>query len=224
MTMPGPEEAFADTARVILELRGRGIGDLRLLEAIEEILRPAFAPERWAAAAASGEAVPLACGQSMNPVVDIATILDAARIQADYQVLLLGLGSGYSSAVAARLCASVTAGDRFRTLVAEASASLASQSIANVTCVQLDALSSESLPAGVFQVDRIVAFGAFPSLELPAFVTSALAPNGMMVAPVALAKGGILARFSRSGTGSPNYEILCPFYTQAFVPGLAREL
>lgn len=222
--MPGPEEAFAATARLILDLRSRGIADLRLLEAIEEIPRSTFAPPKWAAAAASGEAVPLACGQSMNPVADVATILEAAKIRSGHEVLVLGLGSGYSAAIAARLGARVTAGDRFRTLVAGAAAALASQAIGNVTCVQLDALSTEALPAGTFRADRIVAFGAFPSLSLPGFIDSALAPDGIMVAPVALATKGILVRFSRSGTGIEAEELPGPFYAPTLVPGLAREL
>ena len=101
--------AAARTNMVESQLRTNRVWDQRLLEAFETLPREAFVPEKARRFAYIDE--DLAIGQNrhlMEPMV-LARLIQAAAIGEEDMVLDLGCGLGYSTAVLARLAATVVA-------------------------------------------------------------------------------------------------------------------
>src|SRR6185312_5111064 len=90
-----------------------------------------------------------------------------------------GTGSGYQTAVLARLCRRVFSIERHRGLLREAEKRCAELRLHNVTCRFGDGTKGwpEQAP-----FDRIIVTAAAP--ELPSILADSLAPGGVLVAPV----------------------------------------
>jgi len=144
------------TAEFLLRLRAQGIRNLDLLRALEMVPRRNFAPHRYADLASRDVALPIACGQTMSEPSLIAHMIDALELVADHRLLEVGTGSGYCTAVVARLCREVVSLERYRTLVLEAQSRFAAMAIERARILWADAL--EAAPAlGTF--DRILVHG-----------------------------------------------------------------
>jgi protein-L-isoaspartate(D-aspartate) O-methyltransferase len=76
----------------------------RVLEAMRNVDRADYLPERWKARAYDDEALPLGAGQTCSQPSMVAFMLDKLDIRAGMRVLEVGAGSGYAASVAARLC------------------------------------------------------------------------------------------------------------------------
>ncbi|MBT4710054.1 MAG: protein-L-isoaspartate O-methyltransferase [Alphaproteobacteria bacterium] len=91
------------------QLRPNQVVDVRVAEAMAEVPREMFVPDGLADVAYVDEDLPIAPGRFLMEPVVFARLLQAAAIEADDVVLDLGCGSGYSTAVLARLAATVVA-------------------------------------------------------------------------------------------------------------------
>src|SRR5215204_1147786 len=114
-----PREAV-DAASFVLSLRARGIRDTAVLGAMERVRRDLFAPRRFADLARNDVALPLACGQTMTAPRTVATMLVELGVEEGQRVLEIGTGSGYVSALLARLGGLVHSVERFATLAESA--------------------------------------------------------------------------------------------------------
>src|SRR5262249_22282000 len=94
------------------QVRTSDVTDQRIIAAMLEVPRDRFVPERNAALAYLDLDVAVGEGRSarrlLKPMV-LAKLIQAAGIGADDRVLDIGCGTGYSSAVIARLARSVVA-------------------------------------------------------------------------------------------------------------------
>ncbi len=89
------------------QVAGRGIDDARVLAAMHDVRRECFAePEQRAQAF---DDAPLAGDHELARPFDVARMLAAAALRGDERVLDIGAGSGYVSALLARLAARVFA-------------------------------------------------------------------------------------------------------------------
>ncbi len=113
------EEAVG-AASFILSLRARGIRDMALLRAMELVPREVFAPRRFTDLSRTDVALPLPCGQTMTAPATVAAMLLALGVQPGQRVLEIGTGSGYVTALLARLGAEVMSVERFNTLAESA--------------------------------------------------------------------------------------------------------
>jgi protein-L-isoaspartate(D-aspartate) O-methyltransferase len=134
------------------------VTDRRLLQALGAVPRERFVPERWAPLAYIDEAVPLSVPsrQLMAPRV-FAKLVQLADIGANDRVLDVGAGSGYSSAVLARIAKSVVALECDKALAEEARGNLQALDLTNVSVIEGE------LPAGAASegpYDAIVLEGA----------------------------------------------------------------
>ncbi|QLP98101.1 MAG: protein-L-isoaspartate O-methyltransferase [Rhodoblastus sp.] len=118
---PGSREAMAV---FLMRLRRSGVRDLAVLRAVEETPRHLFVPQRYRDLAFREVNLPLPCGQTMPDAFFVARLAQAAECRARQRLLEIGAGSGYATAVFARLCGDVTAVERYRSLVVEARARL----------------------------------------------------------------------------------------------------
>jgi protein-L-isoaspartate(D-aspartate) O-methyltransferase len=103
---------YFDAARrhmVDSQLKPNQVLEGRVSQAMAEVPREAFLPEALADVAYVDEDLPIAPGRYLMEPMVFARLLQAAAIEPDDVVLDLGCGTGYSTAVLARLAATVVA-------------------------------------------------------------------------------------------------------------------
>ena len=154
-----PREA---TAAFLLALRERGIGDLGVLRAMETVPRELFVPHRYIDLASRDIALPIACGQTMPEPFLVARMMEALQLTPQMRVLEVGAGSGYATAILARLSRDVLAVERFQSLAISAKACLARLGIVNASIVWGDGLGLSPHP-GLFE--RILVHAAVEGHE-----------------------------------------------------------
>jgi protein-L-isoaspartate(D-aspartate) O-methyltransferase len=107
------------------QLARRGIGDERVLAAMEHVPRELFVPEAHRATAYDDAPVPLPFGQTISQPYMVALTCEALGLQGTETVLDVGTGSGYAAAVLSELAAEVHTIERIPELAEAARASLA---------------------------------------------------------------------------------------------------
>jgi protein-L-isoaspartate(D-aspartate) O-methyltransferase len=172
------DDAF-HRAEFIDGLRRRGIRDERVLEAIAAVPRELFVEASHAPLAYADQALPIACGQTISQPFVVAAMTAALGPGDRDKVLEIGTGSGYQTAVLARLARRVYTIDRYRTLVAAAEARLAAIGISNVTTITADGMLGWPAQA---PFDRVIVTAAGP--EVPPALAAQLKEGGMLVAPI----------------------------------------
>lgn len=180
-TLPAEEASPHAEAMMafILRLRSRGLREQRVLNAVSTLPRPVFVLPDHASLAWGDNALPIQCGQTITPPALVATIAERLDVQATHRVLEIGTGSGYLTAVLARLALRVLTVDRWRTLVTEAEERLRAVEILNVTMMVADGRDGW---AGLAPFDRIVSTASVS--EIPDSLVGHLADGGRMILPV----------------------------------------
>ena len=165
--------------RLIMELRRAGISDQRVLSAIERVPRELFVPATFADQAYENVALPIGHGQTVSQPFVVARMTEALEISDRHKVFEIGTGSGYQTAILAKLCRRIFSIERYRPLLREAERRLAELRLHNVTCRFGDGTKGwpEQAP-----FDRIIVTAAAP--ELPSILADSLAIGGILVAPV----------------------------------------
>lgn len=180
------------------QLRRRGIRDERVLSAMLEIPRHLFVPEEYRGLAYADEPLPIGEGQTISQPYIVAQMTEALRLSGGEKVLEVGTGSGYQTAVLARLCREVVTVERLSILSTEARRRLASLSVSNVIFVLGD--GSLGCPANA-PFDRILSAAASPSIPVPWF--GQMSENGIIVLPVGDRFEQVLTRVTRTGMDFP---------------------
>jgi protein-L-isoaspartate(D-aspartate) O-methyltransferase len=165
--------------RLLMELRGLGITDARTLGAIERVPRDAFVPEAFKDQAWENVALPIGQAQTISQPLVVALMTQALEVGERHKVLEIGTGSGYQTAVLAKLCRRVFTMERHHGLLKEAERRFAELKLHNITTRFGDGTKGwpEQAP-----FDRIIVTAAAP--ELPAILRDALAEGGILVAPI----------------------------------------
>jgi protein-L-isoaspartate(D-aspartate) O-methyltransferase len=219
--VPGALDTQAAEARIafLLALRRKGLRDTAVLRAFETVPRGRFAPHRLADLALSDIALPIGCGQSTVAPSLMAEMLTVLDLQPRHRVLEIGTGSGYGTALLARLTAEVVSVERFRSLVVEASVRLEALGVANATILHGD--GREGAPgAGLF--DRILIDAAVTALPAP--LLAQLAPDGRIVAVERMEEGSFLVRYGRGNAGTLRRETFGRFALPPLMSGVASAL
>ena len=86
------------------QLRRRGIADERVLEAMREVPREAFVPEREKRRAYADSALPIGSGQTISQPWIVACMAQLLELRGDEVVLEVGTGSGYAAASSCFAC------------------------------------------------------------------------------------------------------------------------
>jgi protein-L-isoaspartate(D-aspartate) O-methyltransferase len=211
--------------KLIMELRGQGISDTRVLDAIERTPRELFVDAPMEQAAYDNSALPIACGQTISQPFIVAFITAALAPRAGDRVLEIGTGSGYQAAVLSPLCRRVYTVERHRPLLSQAEARFKALRLENVASRLGDGFSGwpEQAP-----FDRIVLSCAVEAV--PQILIDQLKPGGVLVAPVGTVPKsngfGLPESFSqhltkmiRTETGVTE-EVLLPVLFVPMIPGL----
>jgi len=173
------EESRVRAASIILKLRGLGISDRAVLKAIESVPRTLFVPKEWRHQAYADRALPIECGQTISAPSVVAMMTAALELSDRHSVLEIGTGSGYHSAVLARLARRVTTIERFRTLLRSAERRWIALGIRNISAMVADGALGWSRQA---PFDRILLTAAAPAP--PARLIKQLSDSGILVGPI----------------------------------------
>src|SRR5579864_5324909 len=118
MTTPANTDAYAPLRLQMVDsqLRGRGIRDERVLDAMARVPRHEFAPERYRDQAYEDHPLPIGEGQTISQPYIVAIMLQALDLQPTDKVLEIGTGSGYLTALLAEMTAQVISVERHPSL------------------------------------------------------------------------------------------------------------
>jgi protein-L-isoaspartate(D-aspartate) O-methyltransferase len=175
------------------QLRRRGIDDERVLAAMAEIPREQFVSERLQGRAYADSALPIADRQTISQPWIVAAIAQGLELTGAERVLEIGTGSGYSTAVLARLAAEVVSIERFERLAREAWVRLAGLEIDNVEIRTGD--GSRGVPdRAPFGAIAVHATAPAP----PSTLLGQLELGGRLVVPIAERRADLLTAFIRT--------------------------
>jgi protein-L-isoaspartate(D-aspartate) O-methyltransferase len=173
------------------QLRRRGIDDVRVLAAMNEVPRELFVPPDQRRRAYRDGALRIAEGQTISQPWIVACMAQLLELRGGETVLEVGTGSGYAAAVLSRLCAEVVTIERYESLAESAAATLAELGYDNVEVRVGDGSQGapDRAPFGGISVT------ATARAEPPRALLDQLAPGAALVCPVAHGRREHLMRF-----------------------------
>jgi protein-L-isoaspartate(D-aspartate) O-methyltransferase len=166
--------------RMVERLRDHyGIRDERVLDAMRFVPRHRFVPEALQSRAYGDHALPIAANQTISQPFIVARMTELLELDERSRVLEIGAGSGYQTAVLARLGTQVFAIERIADLAREAQARIRQLDIHNATVKCFDGTLGWSAHA---PYDGILVAAGGP--EVPEPLLTQLKPNGRLVIPI----------------------------------------
>lgn len=155
------------------------IRDPRVLEAMEAVPRHLFVPEALQSRAYGDHALPIAANQTISQPYIVARMSELLEVDKRSRVLEIGAGSGYQTAVLARLAGQVYAIERIGVLAREAQARIRQLGIYNATIKCFDGTLGWMAHA---PYDAILVAAGGP--EVPEPLVAQLKTGGHLVIPV----------------------------------------
>jgi protein-L-isoaspartate(D-aspartate) O-methyltransferase len=162
------------------QLQGRDIFDERVLETMRRVPRHAFVPESLRPFAYQDRALSIGHEQTISQPYVVALMLQTLQLSGHENVLEIGTGSGYQTAILSELCAYVYSVERHPQLAEEAGQRLGQLGYRNVDIHVGD--GSQGLP-DMSPFDAIVVSACVPAIPAP--LRGQLRPqNGRLILPV----------------------------------------
>jgi protein-L-isoaspartate(D-aspartate) O-methyltransferase len=190
------------------------IRDPRVLHVMGEVPRHAFVPEVLQGRAYGDHALPIAANQTISQPYIVARMSELLELDERSKVLEIGAGSGYQTAVLARLAAQVYAIERIGELAREAQARIRQLNIYNATVKCFDGTLGWEAHG---PYDAILAAAGGP--EIPQPLLTQLKVGGRLVIPIgATREAQRLIRISRTDEGYEEQD----HGACAFVPLIGR--
>jgi protein-L-isoaspartate(D-aspartate) O-methyltransferase len=147
---------------VVQQIRPWEVLDQRVLDAISALPREAFVAPEYRALAYADTELPLGGGELMMAPRVEARMVQSLRLTPADKVLEVGTGSGYVTALLARLAGRVVSVERLETLSRQAAERLAALEITNVSLAVGDASRGWVQDA---PYDAIAVTGSLPELD-----------------------------------------------------------
>ncbi|RJP35921.1 MAG: protein-L-isoaspartate(D-aspartate) O-methyltransferase [Phycisphaerales bacterium] len=176
------------------QLRARGISDARVLAAMGAVPRERFVPASTRFQAYDDGALAVGEGQTISQPYIVGYMTAELDVGAEHRVLEVGTGTGYQTAVLARLATRVYTVERLPRLAQAAAETLAALGVANVVTRVGDGSLGwpEEAP-----FDRIIVTAGAPGV--PQTLLNQLTDGGILVAPVGELSSQRLVRVVRRG-------------------------
>jgi protein-L-isoaspartate(D-aspartate) O-methyltransferase len=165
--------------QLIESLRKHAISDERVLGAIASIPRELFLYETQTGMAYEDRALSIGMGQTISQPLMVATMTQALQLRGYERVLEIGTGSGYQTAILARLAGYVYSVERIQQLACMAAKRLEKLEFSNVSMYVGDGTLGWPNQA---PYDRILVAAAAPDVSERLYMQ--LMPWGKMVIPV----------------------------------------
>ena len=180
---PGDEPGFrfgGERRRMVEEqIVRRGVRDVRVLEAMERVPRHLFVDEEYEAEAYADRPLPTTAGQTISQPYIVARMLELLELEPAHRVLEVGTGSGYQTALLARLAGDVHSIERVPALAEGARARLAMLDVRNAFVHEGDGSLGWRAQA---PYDRVLVAAAAP--RVPEALQAQLRERGVLVIPV----------------------------------------
>ena len=218
--IPTASEAAQEVMAFVLRMRARRISDTAVLRALETVPRDKFVPHLYVDLALRDVALPIGCGQTMPEPWLVARMMEALAVSKNHRVLEIGTGSGYATAILARLAGEVVSIERFQSLAIESTGRLMRQGISNARVIHADGLNP---PENLGLFDRILVHVRLEGI--PDVLTSMLASGGTMVLMQARDKcRSALLRVTHSETKGFQQADVCECRASPPIPGVSAIL
>ncbi|MBL8997311.1 MAG: protein-L-isoaspartate(D-aspartate) O-methyltransferase [Gemmatimonadetes bacterium] len=182
--------------RLIEDLQAKGISDLAVLRAFDEVPRHAFVPSGVRHRAYEDAPLPIGHGQTISQPWVHARYLELLGLTGRERVLEIGTGSGFQTALLSRLAAQVFSIERIPALAQEAQAALAECGITSV----VQRVGDGSLGWPEFAPYDAILVGA-ASPEVPRPLVEQLAIGGQLLVPIGGREEQVLVRVRRTEAG-----------------------
>lgn len=166
-------------ARLVEEVRSKGIKDKNVLKAIGHVPRHLFMDSAFVKFAYRDTAFPIGEGQTISQPYTVAFQTELLRVKPGDKILEVGTGSGYQAAVLAEMGAELFTIERQAALHQKSSRLLISLGYNKIKFVLGDGY--EGVPASA-PFDGIIITAGAP--EVPQQLLLQLKEGGVMVAPV----------------------------------------
>ena len=165
---------------LLYSLQHNGIGDPRVLSAIARIPRELFISEdALKAQAYTDQALPIECDQTISQPYIVAYMSERLNVAADQDVLEIGTGSGYQTAILSQLARHVYTMERHRELHELAVQRFERLGMHNITAIVGD--GTEGWPDKRL-FDRIIVTAG--TRQAPDALLDQLSPCGAMLLPL----------------------------------------
>ncbi|MCD6399169.1 protein-L-isoaspartate(D-aspartate) O-methyltransferase [candidate division WOR-3 bacterium] len=161
------------------DLKGRGISNERLLQVFIKVPREEFVPEEFKYSAYADTALPIGNGQTISQPYIVARMLQMLDVEKENNVLEIGTGSGYQTALLAELALTVVTIERIRSLLSIAEDRLTKLGYHNIVFILGDGSIGYTKMA---PYDRIIVSAASP--DIPSSLFNQLKEGGRMVIPI----------------------------------------
>ena len=156
-----------------------GIGDTAVLYAMSTVPRHFFVPDALRGRAYGDHALPISANQTISQPYIVARMTELLDLDKNSRVLEIGAGSGYQTAVLAKLAGQVYAIERIGDLAREAQARIRALGIYNATVKCFDGTVGWTAHA---PYDAILVAAGGPSVPEP--LIAQLKVGGRLVIPV----------------------------------------
>ena len=185
------------------QIRPWDVLDQKVLDVLTQVPREEFAPDAYRNLAFCDIAIPLEHGQSMLPPKLEARMLQALEIQSKDDILQVGTGSGYVTALLGSLGGHVTSVDIHADIQEKAQQKLAENNIKNITMETGDAAQGWN---SSHNYDVIAIMGSMP--VLPESFQLSLNKGGRLFAFVGDAPAMEAVLITRVGDNEWSHEVL----------------
>lgn len=177
-------------------LAAAGVRDQRILDAMEQVHRSDFLPRSQLPFAMEDRPLPIGHQQTTSQPTLIAQMIEVLKLKPGCTVLEVGTGSGYQTALLAKLCAQVYSIDIVEPLALAAKTRLAQLGYLNATVKAGDGYLGwpEHAP-----FDGIVVCAAAP--KVPAPLLAQLKKGGRLVIPIGEGEDVRLLIFEKDAEG-----------------------
>jgi len=164
---------------VYSQIKGRGIDDERLIDAMLEVERHRFVPKTLEKLAYADHPLPIGEGQTISQPYIVALMTDELKLKATDRVLEIGTGSGYQAAILSLLVKEVYTIEIIGSLADSAAQRLASLGYENIHVRHGDGFLGwpEEAP-----FDAVIITCAPP--ELPEPLIQQLSEGGRLIVPL----------------------------------------
>ena len=155
------------------------IRDAKVLDAMRSVPRHAFVPEALQGRAYGDHALPISGSQTISQPYIVARMTELLEIDSDSRVLEIGAGSGYQTAVLAKIAGQVYSIERIAGLAREAQSRIRQLNIYNATVKCFDGTLGWAANASY---DAILVAAGGPTVPQP--LVAQLKVGGRLVLPV----------------------------------------
>lgn len=179
------------------QLMKRGIKDKTVLETMGDVPRHLFVEEALQSRAYDDNPLPIGEGQTISQPYMVALMTEALALEKHYKVLEIGTGSGYQTAILAKIVKQVYSVERIRPLIIRARTVLDKLNFYNIRIKAFDGTQGwqEESP-----FDAIIVTAGSPHIPQP--LIEQLKMGGRMVIPVGDKFSQTLKRITKREVGT----------------------